>query len=218
MAGIFDRRKEQKMSQDGGRLPPGQVLTEKFPVLHYGPIPAFDESHWDFKVWGAVEKPLKLTWYEFNQLPKVKRYLAYLPEGPELDWERADVKEHLDALVKHAKKRKAFAVRIGPWLTHRRWQAPAIKEAVADENTTLLSQKEPDETSLVATRVRNALIHGGWVTDETGEGFAAGQPKFNFQLPLRNEDGSQKTEDELLKGMNQQWRRNIRKAAKEEPP
>ncbi len=151
----------------------------------------------------------------YRQLPKVKRYLAYLPEGPELDWERADVKEHLDALVKHAKKRKAFAVRIGPWLTHRRWQAPTIKEAVADENTTLLSQKEPDETSLVATRVRNALIHGGWVTDETGEGFAAGQPKFNFQLPLRNEDGSQKTEDELLKGMNQQWRRNIKKATKE---
>ncbi len=38
---------------------------------------------------------------------------------------------------------------------------------------------------------------------------------FNFQLPLRHADGAQKTEDELLKGMNQLWRRNIKKAAKE---
>ena len=53
-----------------------------------------------------------------------------------------------------------------------------------------------------------------WITDESGEGFAAGQPQFNFQLPLRHADGTQKTEDELLKGMNQLWRRNIKKAAK----
>lgn len=151
----------------------------------------------------------------YRQLPKVKRYLAYLPEGPVLDWERTDVKEHLDALVRHAKKRKAFAVRIGPWLTHRRWLAPTIKEAIADDEVTLLSQREPDETTLVGTRVRNALIHGGWVTDESGEGFAAGQPKFNFHLPLRHADGTQKTDDELLKGMNQLFRRNIRRAAKE---
>ncbi|MCG6567570.1 peptidoglycan bridge formation glycyltransferase FemA/FemB family protein [Tessaracoccus sp. ZS01] len=151
----------------------------------------------------------------YRQLPKVKRYLAYLPEGPVLDWARPDVDEHVDALVRHAKQRKAFAVRIGPWLTHRRWAAQTIKDAVADDNVTLLSQREPDETSLVGTRVRNALLHAGWVTDEKGEGFAAGQPKFNFHLPLRHGDGTQKSDDELLKGMNQQWRRNIKKAGKE---
>jgi len=56
-----------------GRLPPGQVLTEKFPVLHFGPIPAFDKDSWDFKIWGAVEKPLRLSWNEFNQLPRVRK-------------------------------------------------------------------------------------------------------------------------------------------------
>ena len=55
-----------------GRLPPGQVLTDKFPVLHYGPVPAFDPDTWDFKVWGEVEPPLRLTWAEFNQLPRTK--------------------------------------------------------------------------------------------------------------------------------------------------
>ena len=151
----------------------------------------------------------------YRELPKLKRYLAYLPEGPVLDWARPDVAEALQALVTYAKKRKAFAVRIGPTLVHRRWLAPTIKDAVADDDVTRLSDVTPDETTLLGTRVRNLLLHGGWVTDETGEGFAAGQPMFNFQLPLRHDDGSQKSEDELLKGMNQLWRRNIKKAAKE---
>ena len=50
---------EEKYLREG-RLPPGQVLTAKFPVLHYGPVPAFNENSWDFKVWGEVEKPFKL--------------------------------------------------------------------------------------------------------------------------------------------------------------
>lgn len=151
----------------------------------------------------------------YRQLPKLKRYLAYLPEGPVLDWERPDVADALKALVAYAKTKKAFAVRIGPTVVHRRWLAPTIKDAVADDAITRLSEATPDETTLVGTRLRNQLVHGGWVTDETGHGFAAGQPMFNFQLPLRHDDGTQKTEDELLKGMNQLWRRNIKKAAKE---
>ena len=152
----------------------------------------------------------------YRQLPKLKRYLAYLPEGPVLDWSRSDLGEHLCALVAHAKKRHAFAVRIGPAIVQRRWSPATIKAAIADESVTRLSEMTPDETVLVATRARNELIHAGWVTDETGHGFAAGQPMFNFQLPLRHPDGTQKSEDELLKGMNQLWRRNIKKAAKEE--
>lgn len=62
---------EEKYLREG-RLPPGQVLTTKFPVMHYGPVPQFDEKSWDFKMWGEVEKPLRLTWAEFNQLPRTE--------------------------------------------------------------------------------------------------------------------------------------------------
>lgn len=150
----------------------------------------------------------------YRQLPKLKRYLAYLPEGPVLDWTRDDVEEQLDALVRYAKQAKAFAVRIGPALPHRAWHAATIKDAVADETVTRLSQKEADETDLVGARLLMQLEHLGWRSPGDEEGFAAGQPKFNFQLPLRHADGTQKSEDELLKGMNQLWRRNIKKAAK----
>lgn len=151
----------------------------------------------------------------YRQLPKLKRFLAYLPEGPVLDWTRGDIPDHLRALIAHAKERKAFAVRIGPTVVHRRWLPATIKAAIGDEAVTRLSEVTPDETVNVATRVRNELLHEGWQTDETGHGFAAGQPMFNFQLPLEHADGTPKTQDDLLKGMNQLWRRNIKKAAKE---
>jgi DMSO/TMAO reductase YedYZ molybdopterin-dependent catalytic subunit len=64
---------ELKMKSEG-RLPPGQSLTLKWPVLHYGSVPRFDPERWDFKVYGAVETPLRWTWAEFNALPKVKRH------------------------------------------------------------------------------------------------------------------------------------------------
>lgn len=50
------------------RVPPGQYLTEKWPVLHYGPVPGFDAKRWDFRVWGRVEHELRFTWDEFQKL------------------------------------------------------------------------------------------------------------------------------------------------------
>jgi lipid II:glycine glycyltransferase (peptidoglycan interpeptide bridge formation enzyme) len=55
----------------------------------------------------------------------------------------------------------------------------------------------------------------GWRHQGADGGFAAGQPQYVFQVPLVDADGKPRTEDEVLKGMNQLWRRNIKKAAKE---
>ena len=67
-----DRRKEEERVRSEGRLPPGQSLTVKFPVLHYGPVPPFNPATWDFRAWGEVEQDLRLTWETFNQLPRTK--------------------------------------------------------------------------------------------------------------------------------------------------
>ncbi len=55
-----------------GRLPPGQSLTQKFPVLHYGPVPPFDPQSWDFRVFGEVEEEVRWTWNEFQELPRTR--------------------------------------------------------------------------------------------------------------------------------------------------
>jgi DMSO/TMAO reductase YedYZ molybdopterin-dependent catalytic subunit len=52
------------------RIPPGQVLTEKFPVLQFGRVPDYgDLSGWSFRAFGAVEQPFELRWAEFRALP-----------------------------------------------------------------------------------------------------------------------------------------------------
>ena len=61
---------EQRMKSEG-RLPPGQSLTLKWPVLHYGSVPRFDPERWDFVVSGLVENPIRWNWKEFNSLPTV---------------------------------------------------------------------------------------------------------------------------------------------------
>ena len=72
---IFRRKNDEEKMREAGRLPPGQSLTQRFPVLHYGPIPHFDARTWDFRTWGEVEKPLRLSWDEFNQLPRSRIHL-----------------------------------------------------------------------------------------------------------------------------------------------
>lgn len=69
---IFRRKKDEEQMREAGRLPPGQSLTNRFPVLHYGPVPRFDPANWDFRAYGEVEQPLRLTWDEFNQLPRTQ--------------------------------------------------------------------------------------------------------------------------------------------------
>lgn len=56
--------------REAGRLPPGQSLTLKWPVLQYGSVPRFEAARWDFIISGLVENPVRLTWEEFNRLPQ----------------------------------------------------------------------------------------------------------------------------------------------------
>ncbi len=56
-----------------GRVPPGQYLTTKFPVLTYGPVPRFNPQTWDLQIFGEVESPLRLEYAEFRALTRTKQ-------------------------------------------------------------------------------------------------------------------------------------------------
>ncbi|WP_435770644.1 lipid II:glycine glycyltransferase FemX [Nocardioides sp. SYSU DS0651] len=150
-----------------------------------------------------------------RRLPRIGRSLAYLPEGPVIDWSVPDLGAWLRPLVAHLKGAGAFAVRIGPPVVSRRWTTAQIKEGIADPDVRLLGQVPPAERSPLGARVVAQLHDLGWRHQAAAGGFAAGQPQFVFQVPLRHADGTQRTEDDVLKGMNQLWRRNIKKAAKQ---
>nr|WP_085870665.1 peptidoglycan bridge formation glycyltransferase FemA/FemB family protein [Nocardioides sp. PD653-B2] len=146
----------------------------------------------------------------YRQLPKVKRYLAYLPEGPVLDWDDEDLAAWLTPMAAHLKEQGAFGVRMGPPLVTRRWDAATVKEGIADDSVRRLGDLAPTERDHTGARVVSQLHELGWRPQAAEGGFAAGQPQYVFQVPLAG-----RTEADVLAGMNQLWRRNIKKAAKE---
>jgi DMSO/TMAO reductase YedYZ molybdopterin-dependent catalytic subunit len=97
---IFRRKQDEQHFDEEGRLPPGQSLTQKFPVLHYGPVPRFNPATWDFRVWGEVEQEVRWTWDEFQKLPRttihmdihcVTRWSKF-----DTDWEGVSVRTLVD--------------------------------------------------------------------------------------------------------------------------
>lgn len=55
---------------DRPRTPPGQILTAKWPVLHYGGVPRVDPARWTLRVFGEVDRALTLDWDTFHALPR----------------------------------------------------------------------------------------------------------------------------------------------------
>ena len=68
---LFGSSQPRETRPDGRpRLPPGQRLTDGWPVLHYGSIPKIDLSTWQLKIFGLVEQEVTLSWEQFNALPQ----------------------------------------------------------------------------------------------------------------------------------------------------
>lgn len=155
----------------------------------------------------------------YRKLPKVAKYLAYLPEGPSIDFtsvvdKPGGLSAWLDPMVEHLTAAGAFGVRMGPPVVLRAWDAATVKKAVADPALRTLGDAPATTSNGRAIAVTAELHRLGW-REQVGEGgFTAGQPKYNFWVPLVDDDGTPRTEDAVLRGMNQLWRRNIKKADK----
>jgi len=100
---MFDplqRKDDERIASSQGRLPPGQSLTNRFPVLHYGQVPRVNLETWNLRIWGQVEKPVELTWQEFNQLPrrKISIDLHCVTRWSKLDtlWEGVSVRDMIE--------------------------------------------------------------------------------------------------------------------------
>ena len=174
--------------------------------------------------WAAVKSgwgSTSLGWYAedgtlvgaglvlLRRLPRIKRSLAYLPEGPVLDWGAQDLESWLVPMTEHLRSLGAFGIRMGPPVVRRRWSASTVKAALADDGVRRLGDVPADVVEPDAARVAATLTRLGWRPPSTEEGFASGQPQYVFQVPLGDRDEAQ-----LLAGFNQLWRRNIKKADK----
>lgn len=95
------------------RVPPGQRLTDKFPVLHYGNVPKIDVLKWKFMILGLVDQEKILNFQDFQQLPriKIKADIHCVTTWSKLDtlWEGVGTNE-LKNLVKISPKAKHVIV------------------------------------------------------------------------------------------------------------
>jgi lipid II:glycine glycyltransferase (peptidoglycan interpeptide bridge formation enzyme) len=154
-------------------------------------------------------------------VPKLKRAtLAYLPEGPVIDWS-GELTAWLDPMAAYLKANGAFAVRLGPPVRTATWSAAQVKGGVASDDVRRLSDLAPEHRDPAGARVVSQLRAAGWQAQSPDDGFGVGQPQYTYELALRKPDPADptrlvgRTEAELLKGMNQLWRRNIKRAEKE---
>ena len=101
------RAKPTRKRELGDRLPEGQFVTEKFPVLTYGEVPRIDLDTWRLRVTGLVEEEFELDWKEFTSLPttRVEADIHCVTRWTKLDtvWEGVAVRD----LALRAKPRSA---------------------------------------------------------------------------------------------------------------
>ncbi|TXC98491.1 peptidoglycan bridge formation glycyltransferase FemA/FemB family protein [Streptomyces sp. ISID311] len=183
-------------------------------------------SHMQVPAWGDVKPDWRaesLGWFDegdrlvgtglvlLRPLPKLKRYLAYLPEGPVIDWAAPDLEQWLEPMLAYLKSQRVFSVKMGPPVVTRRWSAEAVKAAIADPQARRLGDVEATAREPRALDIADRLRQMGWQQAEPDgeDGFAAGQPRYVFQVPFAG-----RSLEEVRRDLNQQWRRNIKKAEK----
>lgn len=176
--------------------------------------------------WGRVKlnanwRAESIGWFEGDRLvgaalvlhrmiPRQRRWaLAYIPEGPVIDWAAADLSRWLEPLRDYARSQHCFGIRMGPPVVTATWDAARVKEGLADDGVRRLSDVDPTGRPTEGARVVDQLRALGWRAQGGEDGFGSGQPQYNFHIPLEGDA------EAVLRGMNQQWRRNIKKADKE---
>ncbi|MCW8382316.1 lipid II:glycine glycyltransferase FemX [Streptomyces justiciae] len=188
-------------------------------LAHLGRHPAV--SHLQIPEWGDVKPDWQaesVGWFEgevlvaaalvlYRPLPGTRRCLAYVPEGPSIDW-RTRLEPWLDPLVAHVEKRGAFSLRIGPPLVVRHWEPGTVAAGVADPAVRHLREVPADGVDGFALDAGARLERLGWRRcAEEGTGFGLGQPRYGCQVPLAG-----RSADELRAGLAPHWEQALRTA------
>jgi len=129
--------------------------------------------------WGRVKSEWRhesLGWYDgpggtelvgaglvlYRRLPRLKRYLAYLPEGPVIDWSTDRLGAWLAPLATYLKEQGAFGIRMGPPVVTRRWSAAQVKEGLADPQAHVDRLAQRRAAALAANRASRRPQRRRW--------------------------------------------------------
>lgn len=192
-----------------------------------------DASHLQIPEWGGVKPdwlPESVGWFEgegegegsgegeamvaaalvlYRPLPGTRRYLAYLPDGPAIDWRTPRLERWLDPLVAHLERIGAFSVRIGPPLVVRHWDADTVAAGIADPAVRHLRDLPAAGIDGYALDAAERLRRLGWrpCAEDDGSGFGLGQPRYGCHIPLAG-----RSLDDLRDALAPHWEQSLRTA------
>ncbi|AZQ34261.1 peptidoglycan bridge formation glycyltransferase FemA/FemB family protein [Streptomyces cyaneochromogenes] len=182
-----------------------------------------DASHLQIPEWGDVKPdwlPESVGWFDgeemiatalvlYRPLPGTRRYLAYLPDGPAIDWRAPRLEDWLDPLVAHLRRIGAFSVRIGPPLVVRHWDAATVAAGITDPGVRHLRDLPAAGIDGYALDVAERLRRLGWrrCAEDDGSGFGLGQPRYGCEIPLAG-----RSVDELRGALAPHWEQSLRTA------
>ncbi|WP_031487329.1 lipid II:glycine glycyltransferase FemX [Streptomyces bicolor] len=182
-----------------------------------------DASHLQIPEWGDVKPdwlPESVGWFDgetmiatalvlYRPLPGTRRYLAYIPDGPAIDWRAPRLEQWLDPLVAHLKRIGAFSVRIGPPLVVRHWDAATVAAGIADPAVRHLRDLPAAGIDGYALDVAERLRRLGWrrCAEDEGSGFGLGQPRYGCEIPLTG-----RSVDDLRGALAPHWEQSLRTA------
>jgi DMSO/TMAO reductase YedYZ molybdopterin-dependent catalytic subunit len=122
MLGDRGKRQARERGLDPDRVPPGQYLTDGFPVLTVGRNPKIDLNSWDFEVFGGVENRFKVSWDELMALPQkeVTTDIHCVTRWSKLDtvWRGVAVREVLERAGVHPDATHVMAYSDGGYTTN----------------------------------------------------------------------------------------------------
>ncbi|MFJ5259262.1 lipid II:glycine glycyltransferase FemX [Streptomyces sp. NPDC088387] len=179
-----------------------------------------DASHLQIPEWGDVKPdwlPESVGWFEdgelittalvlYRPLPGTRRYLAYLPDGPSIDWRSPRLDRWLDPLVAHLRRIGAFSVRIGPPLVVRHWDAATVTAGIADPDVRHLRELPVDGVDGYALDAVERLKRLGWrqCDPDDSNGFGLGQPRYGCRIPLAG-----RSMDDLRAALAPHWEQSL---------
>jgi lipid II:glycine glycyltransferase (peptidoglycan interpeptide bridge formation enzyme) len=176
--------------------------------------------------WGRVKtawRARSLGWFDggrlagtalvlLRDLPRIpvagRRCLAYIPEGPTVDWfaDGRGAADWLGPLVAHLRAAGAFSIKLGPKVIGRSWDAAAVRAGMADPAVASFADLPATAAAPQVSRLVEELHALGWRRRAGSEqGIADVQPRHFLRVPLAGRD-----EAAVLAGLSPQWRRNVR--------
>ncbi|MDA8443136.1 MAG: peptidoglycan bridge formation glycyltransferase FemA/FemB family protein [Peptococcaceae bacterium] len=201
------------------KVEPSQYLSfiENNPLGNFMQYPSWAEvkTEWENELLGWYSSDNELvgcTLILLRKMPYLKRYLAYMPRGPILDWQKPQLADFLPPLLAYLKKKQVFNVIMDPPVVQAMWSTGTIKHALEhvkqnNLNAKTFSDFEPDRMFTTGTTVQNQLATLGWQKMQPIAEFPVAQPEYVFRLSLQNQHL-----DDIFAGFHTNWRRNVKKS------